>query len=290
VNRLYATLALRIRRGMGLRIGDRRVPGHPQATGTEFEAYAAYAPGDDLRHLDWNALARLDLLVTRRFAAEREVCVHFLVDRSASMACPALDRKVTVADELVLALAWIALAGNDAVRVTLLPGDRAPEPSRVWRQRASARAVAAWLARAPAGGALDLGAAIAAHARCERRPAATVVVSDFMVEPAALAPGLAALRAGRHAVALLQVLGARERDPGAVGRCELRDVETGATHPVAVTPAVRARYRTLVAAHEAALRALATAHEAVFARLATNRPVPAFVAGDLAAAGFVSRR
>src|SRR2546425_8890831 len=109
----YEGLALHVRRGMGERAGDRRFPGRPQPSGIELEAYSAYAPGDDLRHLDWNAYGRLDTLLVRRFTAEREVLFHLLVDGSASMGVPARDRKFAVASELALALAYVALSAND---------------------------------------------------------------------------------------------------------------------------------------------------------------------------------
>ena len=153
MNRLYAKLVLRVRRGVGERLGERRVPGRPQPSGSEVESWSAYVPGDDLRHLDWGAAARLDVLLMRRFVAERQVLFHFLVDRSASMGLPAEDRKSAVADELVTALAWVALASNDAVRVTLLPGDTPAVASPLFRHRASLPGVIAWLARSPARGA-----------------------------------------------------------------------------------------------------------------------------------------
>src|SRR5207244_4799115 len=108
----YDGLALHVRRGMGERAGDRRFPGRPQPSGIELEAYSAYAPGDDLRHLDWNAYGRLDTLLVRRFTAEREVLFHLLLDCSASMGVPVRDGKLAAACELALALAAIALAGN----------------------------------------------------------------------------------------------------------------------------------------------------------------------------------
>src|SRR2546430_15079859 len=112
----YDGLALHVRRGMGDRPGDRRFPGRPQSSGIELEAYSTYAPGDDLRHLDWNAVGRLDALLVRRFTAEREGLVHLLLDCSASMGAPVRDGKLAAARELAMALAQVALAGNDAVR------------------------------------------------------------------------------------------------------------------------------------------------------------------------------
>ena len=142
-------LSLRLRRGMGDRPGDRRFPGRPQAAGIEIEAHSAYVPGDDLRHLDWNAVGRLDTLLVRRFTAEREVVVHLLVDASASMAVPARDGKLALARELALALAYVALGANDAVRIAVLPGDGATRVSPLLRQRGSLGRAAALLAGRP---------------------------------------------------------------------------------------------------------------------------------------------
>src|SRR5207244_3309966 len=60
--------------------------------------------------------------------------------------------------------------------------------------------------------------------------------------------GVLALRARRYEVLLLHVIGPGELDPGReFTRGVLSDVETGATHPVVLTPAARARYRELLA-------------------------------------------
>src|SRR5262249_5469934 len=172
-----ARLALRVRRGMGIRIGERRVPGRPQPSGIEVESYAAYVAGDDLRHLDWNALARLDVALVRRFVAEREAEFHLLLDLSASMDAPARDRKLAAARELALAFAAIALGGTAAVRLALRPGGEAPVVSGVLR-RGAMRDVATALAAATARGPGDLGAALEVHARRCSRPAVALVISD----------------------------------------------------------------------------------------------------------------
>ena len=59
-------LVLRVPGGAGEQGGQQRVPGRADAAGLEVEAYRSYTPGDDLRHLDWNALGRLDALLGGR--------------------------------------------------------------------------------------------------------------------------------------------------------------------------------------------------------------------------------
>ena len=284
----YGGLALHVRRGAGERIGDHRLPGRPQTSGLEIESYRPYAPGDDLRHLEWSALARLDVLLTRRFTAEREIPVHLLVDASASMGVPARDAKLAVACELAMALAWMALATNDPVRLVRL-GDTAP--ARAFRRPASARRLAIVLCAMVPRGALDLGAALAAYAAGQREPGAVFVVSDFMAEPDAVERGVQALRKRRNQVVLLQVIGRGELDPSReFAHGVLADAESGATHPIVLTPAVRRGYDAVLAAHLAALDDLATRNRTVYARLASDEPVSDFVTGPLARLDLVRRR
>jgi len=218
------------------------------------------------------------------------VLVHLLVDCSASMAVPARDGKLAVARELATALAQIALAGNDAVRVTLLDGNGDPRGTPVHRGPVLQRVVE-FLATAEPRGALALGGALTEHARRHPRPGVALVVSDFMTDPAELEPGLAALRERRYGIVLLHVLGAGEIDPGREFRHGvLRDVESGAIHPIALTRAVRERYAALLAAHLAALEAMATHVQATYARMSTASGVHELVTGDLARLGVVGRR
>jgi uncharacterized protein (DUF58 family) len=283
----YEGLALHVRRGMGERTGDRRFPGRPQPSGIELEAYSAYAPGDDLRHLDWNAYGRLDTLLVRRFTAEREVLFHLLIDGSASMGVPARDRKFAVASELALALAYVALSANDAVRLAVLP----EAASRVYRQRTSALRVAEDLARSAPRGSLALDRALEAYALRYAAPGAAIVISDLMMEPAEVERGVLALRARRYEVVLLHVVGTGELDPvREFSHGILQDVESSATHPVVLTRTALARYHTLLRDHMAALAALAERSDATYAHLATDRSVAEFVTTDLARLGLVRRR
>jgi hypothetical protein len=70
----------------------------------------------------------------------------------------------------------------------------------------------------------------------------------------------------------------------------LRDVESGATHPIALTRAALERYEALLAGHLAALEALARRTETTYARMTTASTVGEFVTGELARVGVVRRR
>src|SRR5207249_979826 len=51
----------------------------------EFCDYRAYGVGDDLRYVDWNIYGRLDRLHVKLFVDEEDLCLHLIVDASASM-------------------------------------------------------------------------------------------------------------------------------------------------------------------------------------------------------------
>lgn len=284
----YRHLALQAGGTMGSRPGERRFPGRPQPVGIEVESHAPYAAGDDLRHLDWSALARLDALLMRRFTAEREVIVHVLLDLSASMTAIPADRKRDAAIELTLALAAIALASGHAVRLVVLGRDERPRASAVHRRLASLQALAAGLDDDAPGGALDLGDALGRYARQHPSAGAALVVSDLLAEPAAIEAGVRALRTQGFGVVLLQVLGPSEIDPTAhLQGGVLVDAESGATHAIVPDADTIARYRALLAAHHDAVTTLATRTGARAARLVSDTAVSAFVTGDLVRLGVV---
>src|SRR6516164_8377502 len=52
----------------------------------EFSEHRTYAPGDDLKDLDWNVYAKTDKYYLKKFQAETNVTGYLVMDLSASMA------------------------------------------------------------------------------------------------------------------------------------------------------------------------------------------------------------
>ena len=63
----------------------------------EFRDYRGYEPGDDLRHVDWNAYARTDQLSVKLFREEVSPHLDVLIDGSRSMALASrsIDREAS---------------------------------------------------------------------------------------------------------------------------------------------------------------------------------------------------
>ena len=58
---------------------------HFRGTAVEFADYREYAPGDDIRLVDWKVFARTDRHYVRLYDAERNLLTYLVVDKSGSM-------------------------------------------------------------------------------------------------------------------------------------------------------------------------------------------------------------
>ncbi len=98
----------------------------------EFDRLRDFVPGDDLRHVDWKATARLGRPLTRRFQAERSQKLLVAVDASRLMASRSgSGTKLDHAVQAALMLTFAALEQGDQVGVAVFDhGVRAYLPPR----------------------------------------------------------------------------------------------------------------------------------------------------------------
>ncbi|MGD9763116.1 MAG: DUF58 domain-containing protein [Candidatus Binatia bacterium] len=222
-----------------------------QATGLEIAAHKPYVPGDDLRYVDWNALARLDQRIIKRFQAEREAPLHLVIDASASMAVPAADGKFAFAIALAAGLAYIALQHGHPARAVVLGGGPADfDVSPLIRHAGRLPELHAFLGPRTAGGPTRLGEGTAGYLRSTQLPGTVVVLSDFLVPASTYERALDEMRARGYDIAALRIIGPHERDASDLPRrVRLRDAESGAERDVDLTVAHRQRYAEMVQNH-----------------------------------------
>src|SRR3954470_3845591 len=82
----------------------------------EFQEHRPYAPGDDLRRVDWSAFARTGEPVLKLFRAEEDSVLRLLIDASASLAFGS-PQKFEVARRVAAAIGYLALANGQRVQV-----------------------------------------------------------------------------------------------------------------------------------------------------------------------------
>src|SRR5438477_12088035 len=85
----------------------------------EFCDYRAYGVGDDLRYVDWNIYGRLDRLHVKLFVDEEDLCLHLIVDASASMDF-GTPTKLDCAVRLAAALGFVGLVSHERVGLGIL--------------------------------------------------------------------------------------------------------------------------------------------------------------------------
>ena len=80
----------------------------------EFRQHREYAPGDDLRHVDWKVWARQDRLTIKQYEEDTNMRVNLLVDVSNSMKYgQGVFNKFDYAATLATSLAWMVLKQQD---------------------------------------------------------------------------------------------------------------------------------------------------------------------------------
>ncbi|MBK9342209.1 MAG: DUF58 domain-containing protein [Dehalococcoidia bacterium] len=98
--------------------------------GIEFDELRPYLPGDDIRSIDWKALARTGTPMIRRYREDRDLTVMFVVDVSASQRAGSHPQtKADLAAEICAVLALAAIRNKDRVGLLLF----ASKPERFVR-------------------------------------------------------------------------------------------------------------------------------------------------------------
>lgn len=181
-----------------------------KGSNVEFAEHREYLPGDDPKHIDWRAYARLGRYYLRTFEEETSLRAYLAVDVSASMGYGRGPMtKLAYAVTAAASLAYLLLHQRDAVGLMLYgAGARRFLPARAGAAHFSAVAEALEGAR-PEGGT-DVPSAVEELAAKAPRRALILFFSDFLDDPESAAAALASLRRRKHEVAAFQVLDADE--------------------------------------------------------------------------------
>jgi uncharacterized protein (DUF58 family) len=236
----------------------------------EFEDYRPYTPGDDLRHVDWAAYARSEMLSVRLYREEVAPRLDLVLDLSRSMSVT--DEKLRAHGELsgLLACACTSTVADTRVITT---SAAQPHPLQIPE---------------------DIERLFTCDARTSgleesylpfRRRSVRIIVSDFLCphDADALVSRLARESAW---LALIQLTSADEVEPPAEGGRRLVDVEGHGELDVVIDAALIRDYRERFSRLRLGLSRAARRVGAPFAHVVAGTPVRE-VAKALAVAGVV---
>ena len=251
---------------LGGRIGERL--GAETGSSLEFQDYRPYAPGDDLRHVDWAAYARSELLAVRLYREEVAPRIDLVLDISRSMVVT--EQKLRAYGELagVLACACAStIADSRIITTSAVP----PQPLHVPED------IERFLACDARLSALEEG-----HLPFRRR-SLRVVVSDFLFPHDADAL-VSRLARDSALLALVQLTLREEAEPVAEDGCRLVDVEGRGELDLVIDETAIRDYRARFNRLRLGLSGAARRVGARFAHVIAGTPVRD-VARGLAAAG-----
>ncbi|HUU59021.1 MAG TPA: DUF58 domain-containing protein [Phycisphaerae bacterium] len=227
-------LATRERHGVrrARRIGD----------GLEFADHRAYAPGDDVRFIDWAYYARMEKLLLRLFHEHSESDVGVLLDVSGSMGTGGSMEKFDYARRCAAALAYVAMGGFERVVVAPFAEDLGAV-LRTGRNRAQIFDVLDSLGGLSPGGRTHFGPCLGQFAQRYPEVGTVLILSDLLDCEADLSAGLGRLRLTGCDVTAIHLYGPTDADPRVAGPVVLEQSESGRRCSLDVTEEVLRSYR-----------------------------------------------
>ena len=178
----------------------------------EFAQHREYAPGDDIRRIDWKVWSKTDRYYIKQYEEETNLRTTLLVDLSESMLFGSGKlTKYEYACQIAASLAYLLLRQQDAVGITTFDSEirsRVPSSSK----QNHLHAILSTLDQNQPARKTDLQRLLAQVADEQTRRGLIVIISDLFVDRAGLFKGLKLLRTRGHDVMVMHVMDDEELD------------------------------------------------------------------------------
>jgi uncharacterized protein (DUF58 family) len=190
--------------------GLHRSPHHGFAV--EFAQHREYAPGDDIKHIDWKVYGRTERYYLKQYELETNLIAWLLVDASQSMAYGSGPvRKYDYAAMAAASLAHLIVRQSDSTGLAVFDAQvrRFLRPSG---QPSQLKEVVRALGDGPSAAPTKLGPVLHEIAGRTRQRGLVMLFSDLFDDVPAVLSGLQHLRYDRHEVVVFHVLDPAEED------------------------------------------------------------------------------
>ena len=235
----------------------------------EFSDFRDYAPGDDLRRVDWNGYARFGRLYTKLFNEEKQAVLNIIIDGSTSMRF--YEEKWDYARAFALSLVYVALNNADKVNIFTISGGETDKCTALSSKQAFPKAVD-FLEKDIKDGATYINKSAKLLAGERLGEGISVIISDFFSEDG-YDEAVKLLRSKKQAVNLVHILDEREANPTERGNIRLIDSETGQTRELEVTEEIASKYKKALDSFQNEMREFAVRNETGFFAADTSKPL-----------------
>jgi len=194
-------------------------------TGTEFEQYRHYEPGDDPKRIDWKLFARSDKYLVKESTVESNLNIRFILDLSGSMNYEENGiTRLEYAKVLIASLAYLAMQQHDkmtfftlkAGKLNLEVPSKGKTFQRILYTLENAKAEGPWPESYPEFPDLQ-----------SRDRELVIFVSDLLQTNQEWVDLIETMSHQRREIVLFQLLGDREINFDLNGFYQFQDLETG---------------------------------------------------------------
>jgi uncharacterized protein (DUF58 family) len=252
----------------------------------EFAEHREYAPGDDLRYVDWKVFGKSDKVYLKQYEDETNLRCYLVLDQSESMTYRSQEAALSKLDYaacLAAALGWLVLQQQDAVGLATFDNQLrtfirpAGNPSHL-------EELLHGLENVTPGKKTAAGPIFHQLAQRLARRGVVIILSDCFDDLPSLAAGLKHFRHRRHDVLLLHVLDPAELDFPFGEPMEFQGLE-GQAFAAANAPAIRAAYLREFNAFREALEHACRREQISYFLARTDQPLDVALANVLSAKG-----
>ncbi len=193
----------------------------------EFSEHRKYAPGDDLKDLDWLVYAKTDKYYIKKFESETNITGYLMMDLSESMAYTYRQELSKFEYSICLAAALCYLMINQQDPCGLIAFDEKIRHSLAPKsKRTQLGILLSLLANLKPTGKTEIAKCLTQTAAMLRQRSLLMVFSDLLADPEPIIKSLRQLRHSGHDVILFHILDEAEVKFPFSGMVEFEEPET----------------------------------------------------------------
>lgn len=247
----------------------------------EFAQHREYAPGDDVRHLDWKVQAKTERYYIKQYEQETNFVAHLLLDGSESMKYGSGEiSKLEYGKMMAACLAYVVLHQRDAVALGIFDEDIQEYLPRS-DNRDNLFKIMNRLAGFDPVRETKIASVLHGMANQIRRKGIVIVISDFFDDENEIIESIQHLRFSGHEVILMQVLDPYEIEFPFTGMVEfdgLENIPKVQTRPTQI----KKTYHKEFEAFRARLRDACERHQCHFLDVRTDHALDEVLSNYLA--------
>ncbi|MCT2534212.1 DUF58 domain-containing protein [Aquibacillus koreensis] len=252
----------------------------------EFSDFRLYHPGDDLRQIDWNTVARTGKYYIKQFMDEQELAITIHMDCTKSMGIN--EGKWLRAKQLAATFSFLSLANADRVEIVPLASPTRRLPSTKGKAMVN-RALSFIEGIALATDDQTFGESLIQKSKQGRLGGCQIIISDFLEDPTDLFHAIKQMQAKHQQVLLVQVVLPEEQDPDYLGDLKLIDIESSGVREVSMSPRVVQNYKQLFEAHIQRLQSFCNPRGIDFIQSPTSVSLERMIFSTLMGKGWIGR-